>query len=162
MKDSTFDLRDLAAVIGRNFWVIFLTVAVCTAAAGAAAYYLPKKFKSSAVISLQAGYFQNPLVKDLISEVFDQGELNAQRSALLKFALNNTFLDELGEKYGLFQTEPMDPLRDAATRYESTSRFTASTRGADGSRVVAVFERQGLRWRLVDIRHEAAGDPLVR
>lgn len=65
-----------------------------------------------------------------------------------------------GDTYG--EPRPMDPLRDAETCYESTSRFTASTRGADGSRVVAVFERQGLRWRLVDIRHEATGDPLVR
>ena len=65
-----------------------------------------------------------------------------------------------GDTYG--DPRPMDPLRDAETRYASTSRFTATTRGADGSAIVAEFERQGLRWRLVDIRHEAAGTPLVR
>lgn len=44
------------------------------------------------------------------------------------------------------------PLDDARTRFESPSRFVATTRSADGEPVVFVFERQGLRWRLTDIR----------
>lgn len=44
------------------------------------------------------------------------------------------------------------PLQDARTRFESPSRFTATTRSAGGEPVVFVFERQGLRWRLTDIR----------
>ncbi len=44
------------------------------------------------------------------------------------------------------------PLKEAQTRFESTSRFTATTRSADGQPVVFLFERQGLRWRLTDIR----------
>lgn len=59
-----------------------------------------------------------------------------------------------GDAYGAPQ--PMDPLKDAKTRYESTSRFTATATGADGRPVVAVFQRRGLRWRLVDVRLEPA------
>ncbi len=59
-----------------------------------------------------------------------------------------------GDTYGAPQ--PMDPLEDAQTHYESTSRFTATVKGADGDPVVAVFQRQGLRWRLTDIRFDAA------
>lgn len=44
------------------------------------------------------------------------------------------------------------PLKEAQTRFESPSRFTATTRSADGQPVVFLFERQGLRWRLTDIR----------
>ena len=44
------------------------------------------------------------------------------------------------------------PLKDAQTRYESPSRFIATTRSADGEPMDFVFERQGLRWRVVDIR----------
>lgn len=44
------------------------------------------------------------------------------------------------------------PLEQAETRFESPSRFTATTRGAAGDPVVFVFQRQGLRWRLTDIR----------
>jgi hypothetical protein len=45
-----------------------------------------------------------------------------------------------------------EPLQDAQTRFESASRFTATTRSAGGDPVVFVFERQGLRWRLTDVR----------
>lgn len=59
-----------------------------------------------------------------------------------------------GDTYGAPQ--PVDPLKDARLHYESASRFTATASGADGEPVVAVFQRQGLRWRLVDIRFDAA------
>lgn len=45
-----------------------------------------------------------------------------------------------------------DPLRDAARRYESASRFTATIHMDDGSPLVFVLTRKGLRWRLSDIR----------
>jgi len=41
---------------------------------------------------------------------------------------------------------------DATYRYESLSRFTATLPDEDGSELVVVLERQGLRWRLVDVR----------
>lgn len=45
-----------------------------------------------------------------------------------------------------------DPLAGAAYDYESTSRFTATVQNADGAPVVFVFTREGLRWRLTDVR----------
>ncbi|KAF1722639.1 DUF2939 domain-containing protein [Pseudoxanthomonas wuyuanensis] len=47
---------------------------------------------------------------------------------------------------------PADPLKHAQHRYESLSRFTATAPDQDGDLVVFVFTRQGLRWRLTDIR----------
>ncbi len=47
---------------------------------------------------------------------------------------------------------PADPLKEARHRYESPSRFTATVTDAEGEPVVFVFTRQGLRWRLTDIR----------
>lgn len=47
---------------------------------------------------------------------------------------------------------PPDPLRDAKYRFESPSRFTATVLTADGDPVVFVLRREGLRWRLAEIR----------
>lgn len=47
---------------------------------------------------------------------------------------------------------PADPLKYAEHRYESLSRFTATAQDEDGNPVVFVFTRQGLRWKLTDIR----------
>ncbi len=47
---------------------------------------------------------------------------------------------------------PRDPLEGAGYRYESTSRFTATVDDGNGDPVVFVLSRDGLRWRVTDIR----------
>ena len=49
-------------------------------------------------------------------------------------------------------TPPSKPLDNAKMRYESASRFTATIRDDQGKPVVFVLKRDGLRWRLADIR----------
>ncbi|WP_449466982.1 DUF2939 domain-containing protein [Stenotrophomonas humi] len=46
---------------------------------------------------------------------------------------------------------PAKPLANTHGRYESLSRFTATTRLQDGRELVFVLSRQGLRWRLTNI-----------
>ncbi len=50
------------------------------------------------------------------------------------------------------QPSGYQPLKEAKTRFESPTRFTATTDSSEGKPVVFVFEMQGLRWRLTDIR----------
>lgn len=50
------------------------------------------------------------------------------------------------------QGEADDVLADAEHRFESTSRFTATIQDEQGRPVVFVLTRQGLSWRLTDIR----------
>lgn len=47
---------------------------------------------------------------------------------------------------------PPAPFQSVEWRYESPSRFSAVRRTAEGRQTTFVFQRQGLRWRLVDIR----------
>lgn len=49
-------------------------------------------------------------------------------------------------------TPEAEPLRDARYRYESLSVFTATIRNADGLPTVFVLRRDGLRWKLCEIR----------
>jgi hypothetical protein len=57
---------------------------------------------------------------------------------------------------GLSTTDPdaptPEPLHDAVYRYESLSRFTATVRNKDGQLIVFVLSRDGVQWRLSDIR----------
>ncbi|HEX5664835.1 MAG TPA: DUF2939 domain-containing protein [Xanthomonadaceae bacterium] len=48
--------------------------------------------------------------------------------------------------------ERPQPLQRAEYRYESTSRFTATVRDDQGRPIVFVMTRNGLRWKLSDIR----------
>lgn len=45
-----------------------------------------------------------------------------------------------------------EPLRDASYRYESPSRFSITVRDEAGAPLVFILSRQGLRWRLTDVR----------
>ena len=47
---------------------------------------------------------------------------------------------------------PQRPFHDARYRYESPSRFTATVHDEDGRPLVFILTRQGLHWRLTDIR----------
>lgn len=53
---------------------------------------------------------------------------------------------------GAPQAGTFDPLAGAQYRYETASRFTATVQNADGAPVVFVFSRDGLQWRLTDVR----------
>jgi hypothetical protein len=64
-------------------------------------------------------------------------------------------LDANGEP--LPQARERLPLEDAKMRYESTSRFTATIHDDRGQPIVFVLKRDGLRWRLADIRLPPSG-----
>lgn len=48
--------------------------------------------------------------------------------------------------------QPVDPLEDANTRFESVSLFTATVANAEGKPVVFEFHRDGLTWKLAGLR----------
>ncbi|MGI6524180.1 MAG: Wzz/FepE/Etk N-terminal domain-containing protein [Bdellovibrionota bacterium] len=102
MDEQTIDFRDIFALLLRNFWTIFLISGFCIGIATALTYVLPKRYKSKGVISIQASYFQNPLVNSLITDVYDPSELKGQRQALLQQALTLEFIDDFGKDFGEF------------------------------------------------------------
>ena len=108
MSSDIISFQEVFAILRRH---VLKTILICTLGVGAGigGYYLvPKKFKSRAVINIQAAYFQIPLVGDLVGGGSDSVENKAQREALLRQALNNDFLDELGEKYKMFRYSTKD------------------------------------------------------
>ncbi len=60
-----------------------------------------------------------------------------------------------GDRYG--PAPAFEPLQDASHRYESPSRFTSTVTTENGDATVFVFTRNGLRWRLTDIRLPLSG-----
>jgi hypothetical protein len=54
---------------------------------------------------------------------------------------------------------PRDPFEGAKYRYESPSRFTATVRNADGEPVVFVLSRQGIAWKVTEVRLPFAPQP---
>jgi uncharacterized protein involved in exopolysaccharide biosynthesis len=111
MRDESVDLHELLAIMRRHWATIIFLPLSFGALAVLLAFQLPKRFKSSAVLSIQGSYFQNPLINDLIAQVQDPAELQSQRISLLRMSLTPIFLDKLGERYGIFTTSSADSKR---------------------------------------------------
>ena len=66
---------------------------------------LTKKYKSVGSISISIRYFQNPLIRDFVTETYDNQEIRAQREALIIGAISDDFIDAIAEKYKLYDHE---------------------------------------------------------
>jgi len=106
------DQIDILALVRRYRTLIVLNIAVGSSIFLGATYLLPQKFKSSATITIYTKYFQNPLVKDFLPELYDTSELKAQRENLIRQSFGDDFLNELGDREGLFHTGPSSAERE--------------------------------------------------
>ena len=111
MKEQEVSFEHVQGIIRRNRAAAVMIVCICSLLAYLLIPYIPKKFKAKAVLNIQAAYFQNAMVGDLVPAVTDTGEQNAQRLSLLRLALSEKFIDALGEKYSVFQHPRSDPRR---------------------------------------------------
>lgn len=100
-EQETVSFTKIIGVLKRSIFIIILSVMLCVAIGLLTSSYLPQKYKSKAILSVQSSYFQHPLVNNLISEVQDPSEMSARRLAILRLALSDQFLDTLGHKYNL-------------------------------------------------------------
>src|SRR5579863_6779795 len=88
-------------MIRRHVVLIVLAIVACEAAAIGLARSLPKKYKTSALLNLKSSYFEVPGVGEGLS----YAEVQAQKQALLRLALDDAFMDQEGIKYGLFKSK---------------------------------------------------------
>ncbi len=99
---ETINISKIFRIVWSNIYYIIIVTLLFALLGLFTAYIIPHKYKSKTTLNIQASYFQHPLVSDLLSDVSDPSELNAQRLALLRLALSTEFLDTLGQKYQLF------------------------------------------------------------
>jgi uncharacterized protein involved in exopolysaccharide biosynthesis len=109
---SPADQIDIPALIRRYRALIAINLLVACGLFVSAAFVLPQKFKSIATITIYTKYFQNPLVKDFLPELYDTGELKAQRENLIRQSFSDEWLNGLGDREHLFKSQPGSPERE--------------------------------------------------
>ena len=117
-------------------------------------FTVPKKFKSAAQITIYSKYFQNPLIKDFISEQYDPSEMRNQREALLQQSLDDAFVDQIGDEFKLYQTTPTDPKR-GFEREELRKHFEIISLSADSYQV-------GFIWNTANTSFQVAQKTLTQ
>jgi capsular polysaccharide biosynthesis protein len=93
---------DIFGILTRYRRLIITGTLLTAAAFLAAAIVMPKRYKSSFTLTIYSSYFQNPLIRDFTSEIFDGSEMKAQRESLIRQAISPEFVDSLGVKYGIY------------------------------------------------------------
>ena len=111
MKNESLEIELLLRSIWKNKKIIFSILVASVIAFEGATFFITKQFKSKAVISIYNKYFQTMLVKDVTPQTNDLSEMRSQAESLIKRALNDTYLDQLGEKFNLFTSPHGSPLR---------------------------------------------------
>jgi uncharacterized protein involved in exopolysaccharide biosynthesis len=63
--------------------------------------FIKPRYKVTSVISISPSYFQNSLMREFLSEVYDASELRSQRQSLISQSLDQNALDEISAKAGM-------------------------------------------------------------
>lgn len=90
---------DVVAFARRRFGMVLLGILLGGALGFMSSRYVPKKYRSKATVTIQSSYFHHPLIRDVVASIQDTAEMGSQRSALLRLALNDEFLESFGTKY---------------------------------------------------------------
>ncbi|MFM1847452.1 MAG: hypothetical protein RL417_926 [Pseudomonadota bacterium] len=111
MAEKVVTVQDGLLFLRRHLGRILSPVLIAGLAGWLLSGLITPRYKAKAVLNIQSSYFRNPLVSDLVPEVTDPGELSAQRQSLLRLALDDQFLDELGDTYKVFKYPTGSPER---------------------------------------------------
>jgi len=101
---------------------------------------LPKKFKSASQITIYARYFQNPLIKDFISEQYDPSEMKTQRESIIQQALNDDFLDRVGTEFKLFRKALSDP-KHGSEREDFRKHFEVFSLSSESYQIGFIWDK---------------------
>jgi uncharacterized protein involved in exopolysaccharide biosynthesis len=127
------DFAWLLKLVHRHLLHFCVGVAIGLAMATAVYVSIPPKYKSIAKISVSPRYFQSPMMRDFLPEIYDPNELRAERETALAAILTPEFLSRL-------QKTPLDPaqidqlrrsfeiLRENATTFQISAIARSSAR----------------------------------
>ena len=86
-----------------------------------AAFTIKPRYKVASVVSISPSYFQNSLMREFLSEVYDPNELRSQRMSIMSAALDKNFLDQLAVMDGI------DISKETSTQAAERRMITLST-----------------------------------
>ena len=111
MNDQVVSFDDIIKIFTRNASTIALSFALCLVGTYAASLFIPTKYKAKAILSIPASYFQIAMANDILPGINDANEQAAQRQSLMRLALSDAFIDDLGLRYHIYKSTFADRRR---------------------------------------------------
>lgn len=99
--DKVF-FRDLIKTINSYKKSIILIVVLSVAFCFQLTFWIEKQYTAMFEINVYSKYFQNPLISGVIPDVFNLPEMRFAIDSMVKEAISDDFIDQLGRKYNLY------------------------------------------------------------
>jgi hypothetical protein len=141
--EQTLNVQDIIKMIRRHLVLIIALMTLSEVVAIGLAKSLPKKFKTSALLNLKSSYFEVPGVGEGLS----YAEVQAQKQALLRLALDDAFMDEEGTKYSLFKSKEGTVARESE-REGLRKRIDFMSSSATTFRITAIGQTASVAYGL--------------
>ena len=111
MATQSLSINDMFDLMRRNLVPVVVVMLTCIGLAVGALSLMSARYKSKSVLNIEPAYFQTAMVGDLLPQLSDSAEQSVARASLLRKALNDSFIDSLGEEFHIYKRSAEDPLR---------------------------------------------------
>lgn len=132
-SDKVF-IRDLVKTIqtyrNRIILICVLSVAFCLQLT----FWIEKQYTSTFEINVYSKYFQNPLISGVIPDVFNIPEMRFAIDSMVKEAISDDFVDQLGRKYNMY-SDTKDAREMARDRQMLRDRFSYFSTGGQSYQI---------------------------
>ncbi len=134
MNSDKIFFRDLIKTISkyRNRIVLIcvLTVAFCFQLT----FWISKQYTSTFEINVYSKYFQNPLISGVIPDVYNIPEMRFAIDSMVKEAISDEFIDDLGKRYKMY-SETKDDREIAKERQALRDKFSYFSTGGQSYQI---------------------------
>lgn len=132
-NDKVF-IRSLLQTINSYKFRIFFIVAMCVGFSFQLSEWMDKKYVSLFEINVYSKYFQNPLISGVIPDVYNIPEMRFAIDSMIKEAISDEFIDEIGSEYKIYHLA-QDDRALAQERQLLRDRFTYYSTGGQSYQV---------------------------
>lgn len=127
-------IRDLVKTVNSYKQRIAIICVLCVGFAYQLTNWMDKSYVSTFEINVYSKYFQNPLISGVIPDVYNIPEMRFAIDSMVKEAINDEFIDELGSDYKMY-TDSKDDREIARQRQAVRDRFSYFSTGGQSYQV---------------------------
>lgn len=132
-SDKVF-LRNLIKTINKYRLRILVICVVTVAFCFQLTFWIDKQFTSTFEINVYSKYFQNPLISGVIPDVYNIPEMRFAIDSMVKEAISDEFVDEIGVKYKIY-SGTKDDRQVAKERQMLRDRFAYFSTGGQSYQI---------------------------
>lgn len=138
MNSDKVYVRDLVSTILKYKVSILVIIVMTVGFSIQLTNLIEKKYKSSFEINVYSKYFKNPLISEIIPGVYNIPEMRFTIDSMVKEAINDEFIDEVGNEYGIYKDAKTEK-EAAMQRQFLRDRFSYYSTGGQSYKVTFTY-----------------------